>query len=64
MKIINYKKHTIILEGIIGKVYDDNCQDYYYKSMFIGHSRSDVVRKLKDIVNNKINRSKHIDIYA
>lgn len=63
MKTINYKNHTIILDGIVATLH---CQgQLIYKTRFM--AADDVVKQLKNFINQRleqIERDKHVNIYA
>lgn len=68
-KIIYYKNHVIILDGIVGKIYPDLSanSNYIYKMRFISYSEAQVIKKLKSFINLRINqlqKKSHVDIYA
>ena len=62
-KLINYKGHDIILDGIVATVHYEG--SYIYKTRFI--DASDCLKALKAFINlrlEQIKRDRSIDIYV
>ena len=63
MKTINYKNHTIIIDGITARLYYNN--EYVYRTS--AYNYADTVKQLKSFINlrlEQIERDKHVNIYA